>query len=144
MNPPLRSESDRQALIEGLKDGTIDMIATDHAPHSAEEKGKGLKNSLMGIVGIETAFPLMYTHFVKTGIITLEKLIELMSLNPRKRFNIPVTEDFCVFDLSEEYVINSDEFLSKGRATPFENEKVFGRCLYTVVNNQVVYNFRRP
>lgn len=141
MNPPLRSEADRIALIEGLKDGTIDMIATDHAPHSAEEKGKGLKDSLMGIVGIETAFPLMYTHFVKTGIITLEKLIELMSINPRKRFNIPLTDDFCVFDLSEEYVINSDEFLSKGRATPFENEKVFGRCLFTVVNNQVVYKF---
>lgn len=141
MNPPLRSEADRLSLIEGLKDGTIDMIATDHAPHSAEEKGKGLKDSLMGIVGIETAFPLMYTHFVKTGIITLEKLIELMSINPRKRFNIPRTDDFCVFDLSEEYVINSDEFLSKGRATPFENEKVFGRCLFTVVNNQVVYKF---
>ncbi len=141
MNPPLRSEADRLALIEGLKDGTIDMIATDHAPHSAEEKGKGLKDSLMGIVGIETAFPLMYTHFVKTGIITLEKLIELMAINPRKRFNLPSADDFCVFDLSEEYVINSDEFLSKGRATPFENEKVFGRCLFTVVNNQVVYKF---
>ncbi|MBQ2136003.1 MAG: dihydroorotase [Clostridia bacterium] len=141
MNPPIRSEEDRLALIEGIKDGTIDMIATDHAPHSKEEKAKGLEGSLMGIVGIETAFPLMYTHLVKKGIITLEKLIELMSINPRKRFGLPETEDFCVFDLDEEYEINPDEFLSKGKATPFQGEKVFGRCRLTVVNNKIAYEF---
>ena len=141
MNPPIRSEEDRLALIEGIKDGTIDMIATDHAPHSKEEKAKGLEGSLMGIVGIETAFPLMYTHLVKKGIITLEKLIELMSINPRKRFGLPETQDFCVFDLEEEYEINPDEFLSKGRATPFESQKVFGRCRLTVVNNKIAYKF---
>ena len=141
MNPPIRSEEDRLALIEGIKDGTIDMIATDHAPHSKEEKDKGLEGSLMGIVGIETAFPLMYTHLVKKGIITLEKLIELMAINPRKRFGLPETEDFCVFDLNEEYEINPDEFLSKGKATPFQGEKVFGRCRLTVVNNKIAYEF---
>ena len=141
MNPPIRSEEDRLALIEGIKDGTIDMIATDHAPHSKEEKDKGLEGSLMGIVGIETAFPLMYTHLVKKGIITLEKLIELMAINPRKRFGLPETEDFCVFDLEEEYEINPDEFLSKGKATPFQGEKVFGRCRLTVVNNKIAYEF---
>ena len=141
MNPPIRSEEDRLALIEGIKDGTIDMIATDHAPHSKEEKAKGLEGSLMGIVGIETAFPLMYTHLVKKGIITLEKLIELMAINPRKRFGLPETEDFCVFDLEEEYEINPDEFLSKGKATPFQGEKVFGRCRLTVVNNKIAYEF---
>lgn len=141
MNPPIRSEEDRLALIEGIKDGTIDMIATDHAPHSKEEKAKGLEGSLMGIVGIETAFPLMYTHLVKKGIITLEKLIELMAINPRKRFGLPETEDFCVFDLDEEYEINPDEFLSKGKATPFQGEKVFGRCRLTVVNNKIAYEF---
>ena len=141
MNPPIRSEEDRLALIEGIKDGTIDMIATDHAPHSKEEKAKGLEGSLMGIVGIETAFPLMYTHLVKKGIITLEKLIELMAINPRKRFGLPETEDFCVFDLNEEYEINPDEFLSKGKATPFQGEKVFGRCRLTVVNNKIAYEF---
>ena len=141
MNPPIRSEEDRLALIEGIKDGTIDMIATDHAPHSKEEKDKGLEGSLMGIVGIETAFPLMYTHLVKKGIITLEKLIELMAINPRKRFGLPETEDFCVFDLNEDYEINPDEFLSKGKATPFQGEKVFGRCRLTVVNNKIAYEF---
>lgn len=139
MNPPIRSEADRQALIEGIKDGTIDMLATDHAPHSKEEKSKGLEKSLMGVVGIETAFPILYTHLVKKGIITLEKLIELMSINPRKRFGLPETNDFCVFDLSEEYKIKPESFLSKGRATPFENERVFGKCLMTVCNNKAVY-----
>ena len=99
MNPPLRGKEDKIALIEGIKDGTIDMIATDHAPHSAEEKSKGLEGSAMGIVGIETAFPILYTKLVKEGIITLEKLIELMSINPRKRFGLPATEDICVFDV---------------------------------------------
>ncbi len=139
MNPPIRSEEDRLALIEGIKDGTIDMIATDHAPHSQEEKSKGLQKSLMGVVGIETAFPVLYTFLVKKGIITLEKLIELMSINPRKRFNLPETKDFCVFDLNEEYEIKPDEFLSKGRATPFSDQKVFGKCLLTVKDNKAVY-----
>ncbi len=139
MNPPIRSEEDRLALIEGIKDGTIDMIATDHAPHSAEEKSKGLEKSLMGVVGIETAFPIMYTHLVKTGIITLEKLIELMSINPRKRFGLELKNDFCVFDLEKEYTINPQNFISMGKATPFENCKVFGECKLTVVNKKISY-----
>ena len=139
MNPPIRSEEDRLALIEGIKDGTIDMIATDHAPHSKEEKAKGLEGSLMGIVGIETAFPLMYTHLVKKGIITLEKLIELMAINPRKRFGLPETEDFCVFDLNEEYEINPDDFLSKGKSMPFGGMKVYGKCLLTVSKGRIAY-----
>ena len=141
MNPPLRDESDRLALIEGIIDGTIDMIATDHAPHSAEEKGRGLEKSAMGIVGIETAFPLMYTYFVKTGVITLEKLIELMSTNPSKRFGFKtdINSDFTVFDLNKEYAINPEEFLSKGRATPFEGCKVFGECLLTVCGGEIAW-----
>ena len=140
MNPPLRSKEDRLALIEGIKDGTIDMIATDHAPHSAEEKGRGLEKSLMGVVGLETAFPVMYTKLVKTGVITLEKLVELMAINPRKRFGLPETDDICVFDLNEEYEIDPEEFLTKGRSTPFKGDKVYGRCLLTVCDGKVVYS----
>ena len=140
MNPPIRSEEDRVALIEGIKDGTIDMIATDHAPHSAEEKSKGLKDSTMGIVGIETAFQLLYTNLVKTGVISLEKLIELMSINPRKRFGIPLKEsDFCVWNLEAEGTINPDNFLSKGRSTPFENQKVNGKCVLTVLDGKICW-----
>ncbi len=139
MNPPIRSEEDRLALVEGLKDGTIDMIATDHAPHSAEEKGKGLQQSLMGVVGLETAFSVLYTKLVKTGIITLEKLVEVMSINPRKRFGLGGTEDICVFDLNKEYTVNPDEFLSLGRATPFKDEKLFGVCKLTVCDKKIVY-----
>ena len=139
MNPPIRSEEDRLALIDGIKDGTIDMIATDHAPHSAEEKSKGLSGSMMGVVGIETAFPVLYTKLVKTGIITLEKLIELMSVNPRKRFGIECGDDICIFDLDKEYTINPDDFLSMGRATPFKGEKVNGECKLTVYDNNIVY-----
>ena len=139
MNPPIRSEADRLALIEGLKDGTIDMIATDHAPHSKEEKSKGLEKSLMGVVGIETAFSVVYTHLVKTGIITLEKLIEVLSINPRLRFGLPKTDDICIFDLNDEYIVNPEEFFSTGKATPFENEKLFGVCKLTVCNNKTVY-----
>ena len=139
MNPPLRSKEDRLALIEGIKDGTIDMIATDHAPHSAEEKSKGLKDSAFGIVGLETAFSLMYTYFVKENVISLEKLVELMAINPRKRFNIPLTNDYTVWDLHESTNIDPREFLSKGRATPFEGMKVFGKCLITVANGKEVY-----
>ena len=139
MNPPIRSEEDRLALIEGLKDGTIDMIATDHAPHSREEKSKGLEKSAMGVVGIETAFSVLYTFLVKEGIITLEKLIELMSINPRKRFNLPAGDDICIFDLDEEYTVNPDNFLSMGRATPFEGERLFGVCKLTVCDGKTVY-----
>ena len=139
MNPPIRSEEDRLALIEGIKDGTIDMIATDHAPHSFEEKSKGLEKSLMGVVGIETAFAALYTNLVKKGIISLEKLIELMSINPRKRFNIPFNDDICVFDLNTEYIVDPDKFLSLGSATPFKGEKLFGICKMTVVNGKIVY-----
>lgn len=139
MNPPIRSEEDRLALIEGIKDGTIDMIATDHAPHTAAEKSRGLEGSLMGVVGLETAFSVLYTKLVKTGVITLEKLIELMSINPRKRFSLPETEDFCVFDLNEEYTVNPDEFLSMGKATPFQDEKLFGVCKLTVADKNIVF-----
>ena len=138
MNPPIRSEADRLALIEGIKDGTIDMIATDHAPHSAEEKSKGLEKSAFGIVGIETAFSVMYTHLVKTGVITLEKLIEIMAINPRKRFNIP-QNGFTVWDLEEEFTVNPEKFLSKGKATPFKGKKLYGVCEMTVMDNQVKY-----
>ena len=140
MNPPIRSEADRLALIEGIKDGTIDMIATDHAPHSAEEKSKGLKFSNMGVVGIETAFSVMFTYLVKTNIISLEKLIELMSINPRKRFGLPITDDICVFDLDALYTVNPKDFLSKGKFTPFEGMKLFGVNKLTVCDGKIVYN----
>lgn len=139
MNPPLRSSGDRLALIEGIKDGTIDMIATDHAPHSKEEKSRGLEKSTFGIVGIETAFPLLYTHLVKTKVISMEKLIELIAVNPRKRFGIPLGNDFSIWDLNQEYIIDTDEFLSKGKATPFEGEKVCGKCMLTVYNGKAVF-----
>ncbi len=138
MNPPIRSKEDRDALIEGLKDGTIDMIATDHAPHSREEKSKGLKGSLMGIVGLETAFPLLYTNLVKEGIISLEKLIELMCINPRKRFNIP-NSGYCVWDLNCKYKIETNDFRSMGRSTPFEGEDVYGKCIMTIYGGDVVW-----
>ena len=140
MNPPLRSKADRDALIEGIQDGTIDVIATDHAPHSAEEKAQGLEKSAFGIVGIETAFPLLYTNLVKKGIITMERLLELIVYAPRKRFGIPLSEsDYSVWDLETETVIDSAEFLSKGKATPFDGWKIYGTCLKTVVNGNVVY-----
>ena len=139
MNPPLRSKEDKLALIEGIQDGTIDMIATDHAPHSAEEKGKGLSGSAFGIVGIETAFPVLYTHLVKKGVITLERLIDLLAINPRKRFQIPCNEDFTVWDLSKEITVDPENFLSKGKATPFTGWELFGECVCTVHNGDVVY-----
>lgn len=139
MNPPLRSKEDRLALIEGIKDGTIDIIATDHAPHSAEEKSKGLKGSAFGIVGIETAFPVLYTKLVKEKVISLEKLLELIVINPRKRFDIPMGNDFTIWDLNEEFTVDPAEFLSKGKATPFEGMKLQGRCMLTVHDGKVVY-----
>ena len=139
MNPPLRSKEDRDALVKGIIDGTIDMIATDHAPHSAEEKSKGLEKSAFGVVGIETAFPIMYTYLVKTGIITLERLVELMVINPRNRFEIPLGCDYSIWDLQEEYTVDPAEFISMGKATPFEGWKVNGRCLATVCDGKIVY-----
>lgn len=139
MNPPLRSREDKKALIEGIKDGTIDMIATDHAPHSTEEKGRGLEKSLMGVVGLETAFPVLYTELVMKNIITLDRLVELMSFKPKERFGIDTNNDFAVFDISEAYKIDPEDFLSMGRATPFAGREVFGRCLLTVHNGKVVY-----
>lgn len=139
MNPPLRSKEDRQALIEGVLDGTVDMIATDHAPHSQEEKSRGLEKSAFGIVGIETAFQLLYTHLVKKNIISLEKLIELLAVNPRKRFGIEYDNSFTVWDLDKKTVINPSDFLSMGKATPFEGEEVFGECELTVCNGKTAY-----
>ena len=139
MNPPLRSAEDKNALIEGIQDGTIDMIATDHAPHSQEEKSKGLAGSSFGIVGIETAFSVLYTHLVQKGIITLERLIQLLAVNPRKRFGIPMGNDFTVWDLSESYIVDPDKFLSKGKATPFAGWQLNGVCKMTVCDGNVVY-----
>ena len=140
MNPPLRDEADRLALIEGILDGTVDMIATDHAPHSAEEKSRGLKDSSMGVVGLETSFPVMYTRLVKTGILPFSRLIELMAAAPRKRFGLPHEPDsYTVWDLSYEGTVNPDDFLSKGRSTPFAGETLFGKCLLTVKNGKPVY-----
>lgn len=145
MNPPIRSKADRQALIDGILDGTVDMIATDHAPHSADEKSKGLKGSLNGIVGIETSFPIMYTHFVKSGIITIDKLIELMSTNPASRFEFDnklqagSVANLTVFDLNNKYKINSSDFESMGKSTPFENMEVYGKCLLTIANGKIAY-----
>ncbi|MBQ8005138.1 MAG: dihydroorotase, partial [Clostridia bacterium] len=146
MNPPLRAKEDREALIEGVRDGTIDMIATDHAPHSEEEKSKGLEKSLMGIVGLETAFPILYTELVKKGVITLERLIDMMSTIPNERFSAGRGDmfgekgSFTVFALDSEYEIDPEKFLSMGRNTPFGGRKVFGKCLMTVCDGKIVYN----
>ncbi len=139
MNPPLRSKEDREALIEGIADGTIDMIATDHAPHSAEEKSRGLEKSAFGIVGLETAFPSLYTGLVKKDIISLDRLIDLMCVNPRERFGIKMDKSFCIWNLEEEEVVNPDCFLSLGRATPFEGNSFYGVCYATVCNGKTVY-----
>ncbi len=139
MNPPLRGPEDRETLIQGLLDGTIDCIATDHAPHSTEEKAKGLQGSAFGIVGLETAFPVLYTKLVLPGILSMEKLLELLVWNPRKRFSIPLGEDFSVWDLNAEYTVDPAEFLSKGRATPFAGWQLRGRCLATVCSGKIVY-----
>ncbi len=140
MNPPLRAAEDREALLEGLADGTIDMIATDHAPHSAEEKSRGLAGSAFGIVGLETAFPLLYTGLVRTGLITLEKLTDLMCFNPRKRFSLPLGNDYSIWDLEARYTIDPAQFLSLGRATPFAGQEVCGRCMLTVYEGKAVYH----
>ena len=139
MNPPIRGYEDRLALIEGIKDGTIDMIATDHAPHSAEEKSKGLDGSAFGIVGIETAFPLLYTYLVKEEIITMERLMELLVYAPRKRFNIPHGCDFSIWDMRQSYIIEPEQFQSEGKATPFEGWRVWGKCMATVCGGKLVW-----
>jgi len=139
MNPPLRSKEDREALIEGIKDGTIDMIATDHAPHSAEEKSRGLEKSPFGITGIETCFPVVYTKLVRTGIITLEKAMELLVFNARKRFGIKAGNDFTVWNLNALEKVEPEKFLSMGKATPFEGWELFGKCVLTVKDGKIVY-----
>ena len=139
MNPPLRSPADREALIEGLLDGTIDMIATDHAPHSAEEKAKGLEKSAFGIVGLETAFPVMYTYMVRPGILTMDKLVEVMCTAPRRRFGIPMGDSFSVWELKKSYIVDPEEFLTMGRATPFAGHTLLGQNLMTVSNGEIVF-----
>ena len=139
MNPPLRGKADREALIEGIKDGTIDMIATDHAPHSAEEKSRGLEKSPFGISGIETCFQVVYTKLVKTGIISLEKAMELLVFNPRRRFGIELGNDFTVWDLNAAEKVEPEKFLSMGKATPFEGWELFGKCVLTVKDGKIVY-----
>lgn len=146
MNPPLRSREDMQALIEGVKDGTVDVIATDHAPHSAEEKSKGLAGSAMGVVGLETAFPVLYTKLVKPGVISLEKLIDMMAVKPRKIFNIEGGEiapgmpaNLCAIDLEKEWVVDPDKFVTMGRATPFEGDRLCGENILTVLRGEIVY-----
>ena len=139
MNPPIRDKADREALIRGILDGTIDMIATDHAPHSAGEKSRGLEKSAFGIVGLETAFPVLYTGLVKTGIISLQKLVELLSIRPRQRFRIPLGNDFCLWDLESSYIIDPERFASLGRATPFAGMSVQGRCVLTAYQGRAVY-----
>lgn len=146
MNPPLRGEEDRAALVAGILDGTVDMIATDHAPHEVEAKSKGLEKSAMGVVGLETAFAVMYTFFVKPGILSLEKLVELMSVRPAARFGLGAfleegqPADLAAFDLSREWVVNPEEFFSKGHATPFVGYTLSGRCVLTLVNGEEAWN----
>ena len=146
MNPPIRSEEDRRALLAGLLDGTVDMIATDHAPHSAEEKSRGLEKSLFGVVGLETAFPVLYTELVKTGVLTLDRLIDAMVTRPARRFGVgtPALKegapaDLTVFDLNESYKIDPADFLSMGRATPFAGRTVFGKCLLTLCGGEIAW-----
>ena len=144
MNPPLRTRADLDALLEGIEDGTIDVIATDHAPHTAQEKAGGLQASAFGIPGIETAFPLCYTGLVKTGIISMERLMELLIENPRRRFGIPLNSgDWCLWDLADEYPIDPGEFISMGKSTPFARRRVFGRCLMTSCGGNEAYRYRK-
>ena len=140
MNPPLRSAADREALVEGLLDGTVDMIATDHAPHSAEEKARGLEKSAFGVVGLETAFPVLYTHLVKTGILRLEDIVHRLAVAPRERFGIPLGEDYTLWELDTPYTVNPEDFASMGRATPFAGDTLYGRCVLTVCDGKIVYN----
>lgn len=142
MNPPLRTSLDRAELIRGIQDGTIDCIATDHAPHSEEEKSRGLKGSLMGVVGLETAFPVLYTYLVEKHVISLDQLMKLMVYNPRRRFHIPM-EGFAVFNLNETEQIHAADFLSRGRATPFENMSVHGVCEAVYTKGKLVWQKKK-
>lgn len=139
MNPPIRSAADREALIAGLKDGTVDMIATDHAPHSAAEKAKGLPGSMNGVVGLETAFPVLYTHLVKPGVLSLDRLLEAMSTAPNARFEIKPQEDWTLFDLGVQSTIDPKDFLSLGKAGPFTGMQVYGKCLLTLSRGRIAY-----
>ncbi len=140
MNPPLRAAADRVALLEGLLDGTVDMIATDHAPHSAEEKSRGLRDSSFGIVGLEVAFPVLYTRLVREGVLPLPRLLEAMVTAPRLRFGLPLGNDFSVWSLDEEFTVDSNDFLSMGRATPFLGQRLFGVNRLTVADGRTVYS----
>ena len=140
MNPPIHSGADREALLEALADGTVDMIATDHAPHSAEEKARGFGKSLNGIVGLESAFPALYTGLVRRGLISLEQLVELMAFSPRRRFGIPMEEEVALWELGTEYPLDASRFRSMGHSCPFDGWPVYGRCLMTVMNGSTVYS----
>ena len=139
MNPPIRAAADRDALVEGLRDGTIDCIATDHAPHSAEEKSRGLEKSAFGIVGLETALPVLYTKLVKPGLVPLERVVDALCVAPRKRFEIPFGNDFSIWEMETPYTVDPDEFVSLGRATPFTGETLLGRCVCTVRDGNVIW-----
>lgn len=147
MNPPLRGSDDQKALLAGIQNGVIDMIASDHAPHTKEEKAKGMVEAPFGIVGLETAFPLLYTHLVKSGKITLQRLLELMSTNPAKRFRMNrkgllqagYAADLTLIDLHQSYIIDKADFYSKGKNTPFDGWKVYGKVMMTIVQGKIVY-----
>lgn len=139
MNPPIKDPADRKAMIEGALDGTVDMIATDHAPHSAEEKSKGFEKSLNGITGLECAFPVLYTGLVRPGVMTLERLVEMMAIAPRKRFGLPMGDGYVVMDLENPYVLDSSRFLSMGKCTPFDGRTVYGKTQMTFRNGKIVY-----
>ena len=139
MNPPIKDPEDRKAMIEGALDGTVDMIATDHAPHSAEEKSKGFEKSLNGITGLECAFPVLYTGLVRPGVMTLERLVEMMAISPRKRFGLPMGDGYAVMDLENPYVLDSSRFLSMGKCTPFDGWTVYGKTQMTFRNGKIVY-----
>lgn len=146
MNPPLRSKEDKQALLEGLLDGTIDFIATDHAPHTEEEKANGMENAPFGIVGLETAFSLLYTHLVKKGVCSLKQLIDWMTIKPADTFDLPYgrlainhSADLTILDLEETYSIDTSTFLSKGKNTPFQDWEVIGKPIMTIYKGKVIY-----
>lgn len=139
MNPPIKDPEDRKAMIEGALDGTVDMIATDHAPHSAEEKSKGFEKSLNGITGLECAFPVLYTGLVRPGVMTLERLVEMMAIAPRERFGLPMGDGYVVMDLENPYVLDSSRFLSMGKCTPFDGWTVYGKTQMTFRNGKIVY-----
>jgi dihydroorotase len=146
MNPPIRDIRDQEALLQGLLDGTVDMIATDHAPHSAEEKSKGILHSAFGIVGLECAFPVLYSSLVKYRMISLEKLLQVMAINPRRRFGLPggiledgAPADIAIIDPNATYNIDAASFRSMGHATPFDGREVTGKVMLTICSGEIVY-----